>query len=256
MSDAETPIEYRCRCPFGYTGAMSEVELARRIHPQRVEGVLFTMAAEAEYGPALRQRFRPMFTGVGPVEAAVQTATELARRHGNDTMPEIVVCLGSAGSRTLAQTEVYQVASVSYRDIDASAIGFPAGQTPFTGLPIDVPLPYRIDGVPIATLSTGGDMVSGDRYLDIDAEMVDMETFGVLRACQQFGVPMIGLRGISDGSDELADVDDWTEYLGLIDERLATVVDRLLAEGATVADDFDERWVNLAGGYGSQPGSG
>ena len=34
--------------------------------------------------------------------------------------------------------------------------------------------------------------------------MVDMETFAVLRACQFFGVPLIGLRGISDGAAELS----------------------------------------------------
>ena len=65
------------------------------------------------------------------------------------------------------------------------------------------------------------------RLLDIDAEMVDMETFAVLRACQHFGVPLIGLRGISDGAAELRHVDDWTEYLHVIDEKLADAVDRL-----------------------------
>jgi adenosylhomocysteine nucleosidase len=31
----------------------------------------FIMAVEAEYGPELRRRFEPLFTGVGPVEAAL-----------------------------------------------------------------------------------------------------------------------------------------------------------------------------------------
>ncbi len=35
----------------------------------------------------------------------------------------------------------------------------------------------------------------------------------VLRACQSFGVPLIALRGISDGKAELKHVNDWTEYL-------------------------------------------
>ncbi len=29
--------------------------------------LLFVMAAEAEYGPHLKARFRPLMTGVGPV---------------------------------------------------------------------------------------------------------------------------------------------------------------------------------------------
>ncbi len=54
-----------------------------------------------------------------------------------------------------------------------------------------------------------------------------METFAALRACQSFGVPLIGLRGISDGKAELRHVSDWTEYLHVIDEKLAEAVDRL-----------------------------
>lgn len=54
-----------------------------------------------------------------------------------------------------------------------------------------------------------------------------MESFSVLRACQYFGIPMVGLRGISDGKAELNHVNDWTEYLDIIDEKLALAIDRL-----------------------------
>lgn len=61
----------------------------------------------------------------------------------------------------------------------------------------------------------------------IDADMVDMETFAILRACQRFQLPLIGLRGISDGKEELRHVGNWTEYLHVIDENLAITVDHL-----------------------------
>ena len=35
------------------------------------KSVLYVMAADAEYGPHLRQRIAPLMTGVGPVEAGV-----------------------------------------------------------------------------------------------------------------------------------------------------------------------------------------
>lgn len=189
--------------------------------------VLFVMAAEAEYGPHLKRFFVPLMTGVGPVEAGVAMGAELARLQGQGTLPQLVVSLGSAGSRKLEQAGVYQATSVSYRDMDASPLGFEKGVTPFLDLPATVPLPLRIPGIAEATLSTGAAIVSGPAYDAIAEDMVDMETFAVLRACQSFSVPLIALRGISDGAADLRHVGDWTEYLHVIDEKLAAAVERL-----------------------------
>tara|TARA_R100000935_G_C2726422_1_gene120123 strand:+ start:342 stop:545 length:204 start_codon:yes stop_codon:yes gene_type:complete len=56
---------------------------------------------------------------------------------------------------------------------------------------------------------------------------MDMETFAHLRAAQRFGIPLLGLRGISDGAEELRHLSDWTQYLHEIDLRLAEAVDLL-----------------------------
>ena len=186
--------------------------------------VLFAMAAEAEYGPHLKARFTPLMIGVGPVEAAVHLTAALAGLHTEGVAPDLVVSLGSAGSRRLEQTQIYQATSVSYRDMDASPLGFAKGATPFLDLPAVVPLPLRIPGIAEATLSTGAGILSGAAYDSIEADMVDMETFAVLRACHRFDVPLVALRGISDGAADLRHVGDWTEYLHVIDEKLAAAV--------------------------------
>ncbi|CAM5550769.1 adenosylhomocysteine nucleosidase [Aquamicrobium terrae] len=186
--------------------------------------VLFVMAAEAEYGPHLQRLFVPLMTGVGPVEAGVRLGAKLAQLAAARALPDLVVSLGSAGSRRLEQAQVYQAVSVSYRDMDASALGIEKGVTPFLGLPATLPLPHRIPGIAEATLSTGAAIVSGAAYDAIGEDMVDMETFACLRACQLFDVPLVALRGISDGAAELGHVDDWTAYLHIIDERLAAAV--------------------------------
>lgn len=188
------------------------------------KAVLFVMAVDAEYGPHLRRLFTPFMTGVGPVEAGVRMGIELARLDGAGRLPDLVVSLGSAGSRSLEQTEIYQAVSVSYRDMDASVLGFPKGTTPFLDLPATVPLSLRIPGIREATLSTGGTVISGAAYDAVGEDMVDMETFAVLRACQGFEVPLLALRGISDGAAELKHVNDWKEYLHVIDEKLADAV--------------------------------
>ncbi|MDW7748188.1 5'-methylthioadenosine/S-adenosylhomocysteine nucleosidase [Halomonas sp.] len=189
--------------------------------------VLFVMAAEVEYGPHLEARFAPFMTGVGPVEAAVELTAALSTLARHQRLPHLVVSLGSAGSRVLEQTEVYQATSVTYRDMDASPLGFPRGATPFLDLPATVPLPLRIPGIREASLSTGANVVSGSAYDAIAADMVDMESYACLRACMRFAMPLVVLRGISDGRTELRHIDDWRQTLHVIDEKLAAAVDRL-----------------------------
>jgi adenosylhomocysteine nucleosidase len=194
-----------------------------------VADILYVMAADAEYGPHLKSRISPLICGVGPVEAGVTVAAELSRLKASGALPQIVVSLGSAGSARLEQGAIYQARSVAYRDMDASILGFEEGVTPFLGLPAVLPLGPIIPGMALATLSTGAAIVSGAGYDAIGAEMVDMETYAIKRAADRFGLPLVALRGISDGDSELRHIGDWTQYLHLIDERLAAAVDTLEA---------------------------
>jgi adenosylhomocysteine nucleosidase len=186
--------------------------------------VLFVMAAEPEYGPRLRAAITPLMTGIGPVEAAAAVGGALGSLGERGTLPDLVFSLGSAGSRTLKHAEIYQVASVSYRDIDASVLGVERGVIPFLDEPRVIAIPERIPDIPAASLSTGGEVISGDAYDAIDADMVDMETYAVLRAARRFGVATIGLRGISDGRNALTGMHDWRKYLHVLDEKLAAAI--------------------------------
>lgn len=186
--------------------------------------VLFVMAVGQEYGPKLAARFRPLFTGVGPIEAALGTGVALASL--GDALPDLVVSLGSAGSRRCALGTVRQVSAVSWRDMDATRLGFARGVMPFLDRPAAERLATPLS-LPLATLATGATIVGGDDYDRVDADLVDMETYAVVRACQRFGVPVIGLRGVSDGPGELAGIEDWTALLAHLDVALAGVVDEL-----------------------------
>ncbi|MBA4087884.1 MAG: 5'-methylthioadenosine/S-adenosylhomocysteine nucleosidase [Novosphingobium sp.] len=189
---------------------------------------LFVMAAEPEYGPHLRARFVPLITGIGPVEAALHVGVALARLEAAGTLPDLIVCLGSAGSRRCALGSIHQIGSVSWRDMDASALGVEPGVVPYLDEPKELPLETPLD-LPVATLSSGGDVVSGDHWDRVSADMVDMETYAVARAARTFGVPLVGLRGVSDGPGELAGAHDWHKLLGYLDGELAKAVDLLAA---------------------------
>lgn len=192
------------------------------------------MAADAEYGEHLKKLFTPLMTGVGPVEASIALTRALGDLKAAGSLPDLVVSLGSAGSRRLKRTEVYQAVSVIYRDMNASAFGFEKGVTPFLDLPATQPLPIRIPGVKEATISTGATIIAGPAFDGIGEDMVDMETYACLRVCQAFGVPLVGLRGISDGDTDVDHIKDWLEYLHIVDEKLADAVQKLeagIAEG-------------------------
>jgi adenosylhomocysteine nucleosidase len=195
------------------------------LKPVAGKSLLYVMAVDNEYGEHLQARFKPLFTGVGPVESAIGLTRALTGLAGQNALPDLVVSLGSAGAADLNQTEVYQASHLSYRDMDASPIGFEKGRTPFLDLPAVLELPHMIPAIPSARLSTGANIVSGDAYNLIDADMVDMESFAAYRVCQAFDRPMVALRGISDGKNELEKLTDWTQYLHIVDEKLAAAVD-------------------------------
>lgn len=189
--------------------------------------LLYVMAADAEYGPHLQKSISPLFTGVGPVEAAIALTRTLGDLEAKSALPDFVISLGSAGSRELTQTHIYQASHVSYRDMDASLLGFEKGTTPFLDLGAELELFPLLPDTQKATLSTGAKVISGSDYNNIDAQMVDMETFALKRTCQTFDLPLIALRGISDGKHALTGLLSWTQYLHIIDEKLAVAVSQL-----------------------------
>jgi adenosylhomocysteine nucleosidase len=166
---------------------------------------------------------------VGPVEAASATSAALGALQASDELPNLVFSLGSAGSKKLEHAEVYQLSSVTYRDMDCTPLGFQRGLVPFLGEPAVIEIPQRIPGIAAASIATGASIVSGAMYDSIEADMVDMESYAVYRAAKRFGVPTIGLRGITDGKTELSRYEDWADYLAIVDHKLAAGINRFFA---------------------------
>lgn len=170
-----------------------------------------------------------LYTGVGKVNATLALARALATRDHDGL---IVVNLGSAGSRTFAAGQVVQAQRFFERDMDASAIGFPLGLTPFeTDVHIDSAL--LVPGMPGATCYTGDSFVT-TAHPQLGLEIIDMEAYALAKVCQHYGIPFASLKFITDGADGAAAI-DWDASVHLSAERLSAAL-RLL-----------ERQLGLAG---------
>src|SRR6476646_4216993 len=130
--------------------------------------------------------------GVGPVEAALQTARALEERK-----PETVVHVGIAGSQTLEPPALVLGSEAVYCDVIDPGSTLPRVER---ALPDGALLERARTALPeahVLPIATSG-KVGGGTAFDVEA----MEGFGVLRACELAGVPAVELRAISNSPDE------------------------------------------------------
>jgi predicted 5'-methylthioadenosine/S-adenosylhomocysteine nucleosidase len=156
--------------------------------------------------------------GVGPVEAALATAAELARAR-----PRAVLNIGVAGGRRLTPGSLVVGSEAVYVDLSAE-IPVVDRASPDAALAnaVRAALPEAIS-LPIATSAA----VSGPGHAHShDLRVEAMEGFAVLRACAIAEVPAVEVRAISN---ELGEKDRalWMIRRGL--DALAAALPRLLA---------------------------
>jgi adenosylhomocysteine nucleosidase len=209
------------------------------------EGVtaLVVMATDLEYGAHLKQiGIKPLITGVGPVQAAIELTYALVKlaHAAPPRRPDLIINLGSAGSATLEQGAVYRVSHSGYRDMDASAFGFPKGQTPFSPHPIMIEAATIMPGFPCASCSTGANVISD--HTTTGADLADMEYAALNEVAMKFGIALIGFKGVSDGQKPLTgELTEWTELLPIIDRNLADAITDLktrLRRGELTKEDL------------------
>jgi adenosylhomocysteine nucleosidase len=204
---------------------------------------LVVMATDLEHGKNLKALgIKPLITGVGPVQAAIELTHALVKlAHAEPPRrPDVIINLGSAGSATLEQGAVYRVARSLYRDMDASAFGFPKGQTPFSPHPATIETAPIMPDFPSASCSSGANVVSD--HDATGADLADMEYSALNEVAMRFGIALIGFKGVSDGEKPLTgELAQWTELLPVIDRNLAEAIVSLkarIARGEIKKDDL------------------
>ena len=159
--------------------------------------------------------------GVGPVEAAVTTARELALRP-----PRAVLHVGIAGARGITPGGLVIGNEAVYCDISAEVPVIERVEPDSDLLAaVRAAVPEALV-LPIGTsASVGGSVRDAHRNLRVEA----MEGFAVLRACALAGVPAIEVRAISN---ELSEGDRSRWRIGRAVEAISDALPRLLAAAA------------------------
>jgi predicted 5'-methylthioadenosine/S-adenosylhomocysteine nucleosidase len=137
--------------------------------------------------------------GIGPVEAALQTAIALAGHK-----PDAVLHIGIAGARGIQAPALVLGSESVYCDVidPSSLLKRIARLQPdpelFARVHAALPEAY------VLPIATAGKVGAGT-----ECEVEAMEGFGVLRACALAGVPAVELRAVSNAPDE-ADRGTWS----------------------------------------------
>jgi adenosylhomocysteine nucleosidase len=164
--------------------------------------ILVLVALEDELPVELPEPYIKIITGLGKVNAAINTTTAII-----EYQPAKVINYGTAG--TLNPTEygtgLHRVSCVMQRDIDCTPIGFDIGQTPYDDGDIVINL-----GVEGPSLSTGDNFVTSEPALLSD--LVDMEAYSIVKCCKQFNVPVEIYKYVSDNADNNAS-EEWNDNI-------------------------------------------
>ena len=163
-----------------------------------------------------------LYTGVGKVNATLA----LMRRLAQGAVPSLIINAGSAGSHTLPAGHVVAARQFHQRDMDATAMGFALGETPFEST-ILLDNGLAVPTIPNATCYTGDSFVTS-AHPQLTLEVIDMEAYALAKVCDQLGHRFVCLKFITDGADGQA-ASDWASSVVMAADQLAEAISASLA---------------------------
>ena len=167
---------------------------------------LFVFALSAEAGEEF-ELHNKLVTGIGKVSAAYEL-TRAIHLH----KPDLIVNLGSAGSKSFNRGEVVCCTQFIQRDIDVRGLGFAKYETPLSGINPVLKYGIKIRDLPEGVCGTGDSFEMNNDSADYN--VIDMEAYSLALIAMKEQIPFLCLKYISDGADGLA-ADDWSEQVHL-----------------------------------------
>lgn len=166
-----------------------------------------------------------LYTGVGKVNATLT----LMRRLAQGAAPSLIINAGSAGSHSLPAGHVVAAQQFHQRDMDATAMGFALGETPFES-PI-----LLSNGLPVPELVSAicytGDSFVTSAHPQLTLEVIDMEAYALAKVCDRLEHRFVCLKFITDGADGQA-ASDWASSVVMAADKLADAIAASLAAHA------------------------
>lgn len=167
--------------------------------------------------------------GIGKVNAAVATTILIERYR-----PELIINIGSAGAfdHKLKVGDVVVATEFKYGDVDATCFGYAKGQVP--QMPAAYPMAAKWFEIVLQTIASHEFSYAIDRGLVLtldsfmsshqrveqvqhdfpDVKVSDMEGLAIVQAADQYGIPVIGIKAVSDiAGEEEGSTNSFTDNL-------------------------------------------
>ena len=153
--------------------------------------VLLIIALKEELPRNLLPEFNIEYCGVGKINATYK-ALEIISKYE----PKLIINFGTAGSLRKNLFGLHEVSHFFQRDMDATALGFKIGVTPFEERSV---IDFGRTGL---SCSSGDNFVSSPPELKTD--LVDMEAYAIAKVCVLKNVQFMCFKYVSDHADESA----------------------------------------------------
>jgi len=152
---------------------------------------LLIIALKEELPRNLLPEFNIEYCGVGKINATYK-ALEIISKYE----PKLIINFGTAGSLRKNLFGLHEVSQFFKRDMDATALGFKIGVTPFEERSV---IDFGRTGL---SCSSGDNFVSSPPELKTD--LVDMEAYAIAKVCVLKNVQFMCFKYVSDNADESA----------------------------------------------------
>jgi len=192
---------------------------------QTLPNPLVVMALEEESGDAFRRAgIAVLYTGVGKVNAAYSLTRKLSEYLLSGYPLPLVVNFGTAGSRSFPSGSLVACSAFTQRDMNATALNFSIGTTPFDSTPPLLKFPTVLTGLPQGICGTGDSFATTD--MDAQYDVIDMEAFSLAKVCWFYGSTFVSVKYITDGCNSES-ANDWAANLRQAGKRFMEVFDQL-----------------------------